>query len=75
MGSRQWQDVVDGCRQLEVLGLLGKARLDCSSGRIVGTWIGKVRRAVLGHVEFEEFDSFCKAVVMGVDEEGSGCNK
>ena len=34
MGSQQWQNLVDSCGQIEVLGLIG-GRLDRSAGREV----------------------------------------
>ena len=51
MGSRQWQDLVDSCGQIEVLGFIG-GRLDRSGGREVVEWLGKVGRAQFLWVDF-----------------------
>ena len=74
MGSRQWQDLVDSCGQLEVLGFLG-GRLDRSGGREVVEWLGKVGRAEFLWVDFEDMEYFCKAVVQGVGDDGWRCGE
>ena len=74
MGSQQWQDLVDSCGQIEVLGFIG-GRLDRSGGREVVEWLGKVGRAEFLWVDFEDIEYFCKAVVKGMGEDGWRCGE